>query len=400
MHLRKDWNDFNTLPGEEDLDRRVILPTMDNELYYELKKLSELRRPENILTKICTITEIVLDRLDSFMYNETEVESIFNFTCQIARFNGFVMEEFSKRDEILNLFYHLLSNMTTSVENAPGFTGTDDLRFLISAVNNREYVIQKYCAGWFDFRFEYILTAKMLRNDRLKKYLYDALTFYETIPADELDDEREIYTEQIIEALGNQGWDDFIPVLNRYLYVEDDIIPFTAMDSLAIIGGAGALNCLRQFRRYMLEGFCKADDMEHIALDMNIICAEYGFRGLFDVIANADIDLVKAQIALRMLSFYRDPEIVKFIYHLLDDERYEEMDVCYVTDDESFVKREVRFPLREEALAILENFDEDFIVSIVGEKYRVKRDYFFQDLMKLYHKKGLTQFWEEGNRWN
>ncbi|MCE1245549.1 MAG: hypothetical protein LWY06_02770 [Firmicutes bacterium] len=398
--MYKDWNYFNILPGEEDIDRNPVLPAMDNELFYELKKLAELRRPENIIFKICAITEIILDRLDSYFYSEAEAESVFIFACQIARYNGFIMEEFSKRDELLNLFYHLLSNMTASIENAPGFSDTDHVRFLIQTINNREYVIQKFCAGYYDFGFEYILTAKMLKNDRLKKYLYDALVYYETIPPDEMFEEREIYIEQIIEALGNPGWDDFIPVLNKYLYMSDDIIPFTAMDSLAIIGGPRALNCLRQFRRHILEGFSSIDEIEQVALDMNIICAEHSFRGLFEVIAKAENDLLKAQIALRMLSFYRDQEIVKFIYNLLDDERYEEMDVCYVTEDESFVKREVRFPLREEALAILENFDEDYIVSIVGEKYRVKRDYFFQDLMKLYHKKGLAQFWDDGNKWN
>jgi hypothetical protein len=38
------------------------------------------------------------------------------------------------------------------------------------------------------------------------------------------------------------------------------------------------------------------------------------------------------------------------------------------------------------------------VVSIVGDGYQYKRDYFYLELDRLYHKKGLQKFWDEEDK--
>jgi len=393
--IQKDWFDFNALPGSGELDAGINLPPMDDLMYEQLQRLAKLREEDEIANHICRLTILIIDRIDSLQYTLVEAESVFCYICQIARFNGLYLEEYSKRDEILHMVYQICSVLTSFLDNDPADTDTTELKCLVETVIDREKQIQMMSAGCVDFRTQNIFLAKLIRDVRLQGYLLDALRFYETVPQDEIFEDREFYIDNILEALGNPRWDEFVPILEKYLYYKDDVIPFTAMDSLGIIGGQWAPRALKRYLRQVLEGFIDIGEYEHIALDMNIIAAEKGYMGLILEIIRPGAELLKSQVAIRFLSAFKKPEVVKFLFRLLNDERFEEMDVYYVSETEDFVQKEIRFPLREEALTILESYDENFVVSVVGEKYLLKRDYFYQDLMKLYQKKGIEKFWDD-----
>jgi len=395
IYFDESWLDFNTLPGDNDLNGEMYLPEMDRYLYSRMKKLSRLRDNEQIITEICKITESILNRLESDEYMLREAESVFNFACQIARFNGFFFEEYAKRDEVLLFFYHLCSNMQTFEEGFNNGDKIDEVRNLILAITDRPAIIQKFCAGMMDFSFENIFLARLLKSQALKKYIFDALEFVETLPEDELIDDRRFLLDCILESLGNPGWDEFIPVLRKYLYLEDQVIPFTVMDSLGRIGTESAVEVLKEYQYSAYEGFRDIDPLDGITLDLNIISAQEGYMGLIREIRKSSADIVTAHIALRLLSSYRDPDVIRFLYRLLDDERHHEAQVHYIGEDESFVQNEIHFPLREGALLLLQNFDEDFVVSIVGEKYRHKKNFFYRDLAILYKKKGFEKFWDD-----
>lgn len=395
IYFDESWLEFNTLPGESNLTGRIYLPRMDGYLYSHLKKLSRLRKNERIVHAICKITQLIIDRLESGEYMVREAESVFNFLCQIARFNGFFFEEYAKRDNVLLFLYHLCSNIQTFEEDFNKGDKIDEVRNIIRAVIDRPAVIQEFCAKMMDFKFENIFLAKLLKSQALKKYFLDALEYIETIPGEELIDDKRFLLDCILESLGNPGWDDFTPVLRKYLYLEDEILLFTVMDSLGKIGGESAVRVLKDFRFSILEGFRDLDHFDKIALDLNIIAAQEGYRGLIREIKKPSANIINAHIALRLLSSYKEPEVISFLYQLLDDERHQEAEVHYIGKDESFIQNEIHFPLREGALLLLQNFDEDSVVSVVGEKYRYKKDYFYKDLAILYQKKGLEKYWDD-----
>ena len=394
------WFDFNTLPGEGDLDIPLELPEMDDHLYSLLKEFSGERIPDKIVDRICRLSLLVLERIDDDKYKLTEAESVFRYIYQIARFNGFNIDEYSKRNEILSSLYQVSSELSSYLEDTGAYQKTGEVRLLVLAVLNPEHVIQNLSMGVYDYRPQFIFLVKMLKDPRLKGFLMNALRFYESIPEDELMEERGLYIDNILEAMGNPGWEDFIPILKKYLYYRDEIIPFTAMDSLGIIGGEWALNTLKQFRRQVLEGFLDIGEYEMIALDLNIISASKGAPGLIEEIKKPDISLIKAQIAMRFLASFKSREVIEFIYGLLEDKRCEEAEVHYITEDDDFIRKELRFPLREEALMILQSYDEDYIVSIVGKKFLSRRNTFFNDLMKLYNLKGYEGYWEDDDYLN
>lgn len=391
---KKDWYDFNTLPGEDDLDNPLDLPLPDEKIFLYLKQLSEENEPEKITEFICKVSLLILDRIDFGQYTLPQAESVFRFVYQIARYNGFYIEEYSKRNDIFHTTFQICSDISSYLEDENHFLKTGEVRLLLLAVLNPEGMIQRLSAGYYDYRPQFIFLAKMFRDARLKSYLLKALRFYETVPEEELIEDRNLYIDNILEALGNPGWDEFAAILDKYLHGRDEIIPFTAMDSLGMIGGDTALFVLKRYHREVLEGFIDLDDYELISLELNIIAAESGVAGLIEEVKKSGNSLIRAQIAMRFLSSYRDPEIVSFVHSLLDDRRFQEAEVHYITEDEDFIQKEIHFPLREEAIMILQSYDESYVVSIVGNGFLSKRESFFNNLMKLYHLKSMESYWD------
>lgn len=390
-NYNNDWYDMNLQPD----DARISLFGLDRDVYGKLENVSNFTSPTDAVERIGRLSRLILQRMISGKYGPREVEAVFRFACQILKFKGLSLEEYSKRDDIVRLLYMAMHNISSVMESDPDENRIDEIFLLISATLERENLVQKFFAGLMDFRYEYIFLAKLLRSDLLKKYFLDALRFYERVPEEELYEDRETNLDNVIEALANPGWTEFVSILKGYLYNDDDIIPFTSMDSLGAIGGEEAVGALKEYRRYLLEDFRPAEPFELDALDMNIIRAQEGAPGLMEEIKKPGVPLVKAQIGIRMLSLSSDPETIKFLYDLLEDERFEELDVQYIDESGSFNRKEIHFPLREESIMSLQNFDEDYVVSIVGEKYKRKRELFFRNLKDYLWKNYMDNYGDD-----
>lgn len=391
---KKGWDDFDVLPDVEEFDMPMELPQMNPDIYKALLEIGDCFDKDRIIILAARFMKDTIWSADKHGYTIVHLESMFRFVSQMARFNGVDLLEACKKDELIRLFYHYCYDMVSFEENSPA-KEFSELSLILDAVADREKVIQKFSAGCFDYNTGRLFAAKLFKDPRLKGYFLNALRFYETVPREELLMDRETDLENIIDALGNPGWDEFVPIVAKYLKSHDKVLRYNAISSLGRIGGEKAAQVLMDFRREVLEGLVKFDEYETQCIDLYIIMAKTGSKGVMREVTLNDEPIIKCRIAIRMLSGLKDPRVIKFLFRLLDDERYEEAEVHYVSEQESIVRQEIRFSVREEAIMALESYEEDYVTSIVGRRYIYRRDYFYHDLDALYQKKGLKKYWDE-----
>jgi len=379
--FKYDWNDFSPIPFDEEIETVRDLPLMDDLLYSSIAEISSINEPESIIKSIYILAGLLLDRLEKKTYTPENVQAVFRFACRMTREKNFYMEEQAKKDDVFQLFFYSFYDMATFARSGQSLR-LDEIRLIFEAVKNREKIIQKYAAGSYDYRTEHVFLAKLFRDPRLKGYFLKALNFYESVPEHELLYDRETELDNIIDAMGTQGWTEFIGLLEKYLYYEDEIIPFTAINSLGRISGEQAAAALKRLRGRVLEGLMEMDKKQLAFLDLNITRAERGCNGVITEVSRKKSPWWKKIMAIRLLTGIREINVVRFLYRLTSDGYCEEFEARTGSDD--FTGLKVRYPVREEAMAALESYEEDYIISIVGDKYIDKRESFYREMEWLY----------------
>ncbi len=395
IKIPRSWDDFNLLPMEEELDTSLILPPPQPEIISQVTSVAGTREPAVAIRHIAGLMRFMTLHLGPGGFSSIQVESVFRFTCQVARYRGMFLEEYTKRDEILSLFFHCFYDLVSFSENSPG-RDFREIDVIIDAVVDREGTIQKFSIHRYDYSSHNVFLAKLFRDSRLKGYLLGALRFYQHVPTEELLLDRETDIENIVDALGVPGWDEFLPVLAGFLNAGDEAIKYTAVGAIGRIGGAGAIAVLQSFRRDVWEGMVKLDEYGIQCLELNIILARDGPGGIVDFLERCDASIESVRMAVRLLAGIQSPRVIRFLYSLLDDHRFEDDTLEIETyRDSPEDPRHLFLPLKEEAMMALESYEEDYIISILGDVYIYRRENFYNQLDKLYQNYGIQNFWED-----
>lgn len=390
--IRKDYDDFKTLPSAEDLETALSLPPINELLLGFFCKLEELQNPEIVIQTLARLIKEILPYAQSGKYSPEKVEGIFRFACQIVRYQGLPCEEYCKRDDLYHLFFRTFYYFSAFKQDLQD-SKFSEFQLIVESVIDPERVIQKFSAGYYDFRTEYVFIAKLFSDPRLSGYLLDALCFYESVPAEELIYDRETDIDNIIEGMGNPGWEFFVPIIEKYLYCEDDLIPMTAVYALGNVGGPEAVRALLRFRFKILEGFVELEPQAEVEIDLNIILAREGIEGVIKYVSGEEASLEEVRTAVHMLVGLDNPDVIRFFYDLIHRQRFKETSGKKVGFQSGKLPT---YPLREEALIALENYDEKYVVSIVGDKYRIYRDLnFYKDLESFVQNLGLDKYLDD-----
>lgn len=394
LFYNMEWQDFEDQPDEDFHSEYTKMPVLDRNIRIILFELAFTKKAKSIILLLCRLVENLIKKNLAEQYSLLEAQSVFRSAFELVRQNGLILEEYCKRDDVLKMFFMACYDMSYCIDTSQGKPRFDEVHLLIQTLRDRNRVIDKYLAGLMDFRYEYVFLARLMKDSRLKKYFFDALHFYESVPQDELLEDKEANIDNILQAVRCPGWDEFVPCLEKYLRREDDILAVTAMDSLGIIGGEKAVSILKKLRWNAYEGFLTITPYNWAVLEMNLIRAEKGFKGLIEEIKKPGIDIDKARVGIRLLSPYAEPGAIQFLYKLLEDERLQEIEVHYLDEEGCHVEKEISFPLREESFKLLLNYDESYVTSIVGEKFKAKKACFYRDLKKLSQQLKMKNFWE------